>query len=162
MKHITPALLIFAFMMLSRSDALACSCGRSSVEDAFLQADAVFMGEVIHVRKNVGSIGRWFYQLKLRLKGGAFDDSVYSMSVTLSVSKHWKGPSVTSVVVQTPDAKVSCICGYDFEVGKSYVVYAYGSPLHTSICSRTKPSSEAASEIPLLDLLMKGIRDTHK
>jgi hypothetical protein len=153
MKHFAILGIALVIVIVFHTMSFACSCGRISIEDAFLQSDAVFLGQVLDVQKNVGSIRRWFYGLQLRFIGGTFDDSVFHMSVTFSVNKRWKGATARSFVVQTPDAKVCCICGYEFEVGKSYLVYASGTPLYTNICSRTKTSSEAVPDTALLDRL---------
>jgi hypothetical protein len=162
MKHFFLLGMAMAFLLIYNATSFACSCGRISVADSLATSDAVFIGEVLDIQKNVGSIRRWFYELTLPFKGGTFDHSVYYMSVTFNISKEWKGGAGHSLLVQTPDAKVCCICGYEFEAGKSYLVYASGAPLYTNICTRTKPITEAAPDTAVLDRLTSGKALTEK
>jgi hypothetical protein len=47
-----------------------------------------------------------------------------------------------------------CACDYTFDVGKSYIVYAYlnteTNRFGTSICLRTKPLEDAAEDLKYL------------
>ncbi len=151
------ALFFILALNLYYQRVYACSCGKMSVEEGFLTSDAVFVGEVTDVQKNVGRLRRWLDGAYRRLAGKAPDDSVYLMTITFSVRKEWKGSASMHVTIQTPDPKECCICGFNFEVGKSYLVYAsmagwMSNPsLYTSICSRTKPLAQASAEILWLD-----------
>jgi len=63
------------------------------------------------------------------------------VGVTFLVGSTWKGQVAQSVTIQTGGGAGDC--GYRFEVGERYLVYAYGSAesLSTSICQRTRPLS---------------------
>jgi hypothetical protein len=66
-------------------------------------------------------------------------------TVTLKVERWWKGGDAAELVVST--AKSGAACGYGFEKGKKYLVYARAAekdkPLHVSLCSRTRTEKEA-------------------
>jgi hypothetical protein len=131
----------------------ACMCGLISTEEAFAGHDAVFAGEVTKIEADVGSFGRWLRRVLWRVTGSREDLGIYDMTVTLKVTGIWKGNLPETVTVRTPDASVCCICGFPFEVGKSYLVYAAGNDLETSGCSGTKLYSEAEGEIATLNEL---------
>jgi hypothetical protein len=66
-------------------------------------------------------------------------------TVTLKVERWWKGGEQAEITVST--AKSGAACGYGFEKGKKYLVYAgkedKGKTLHVSLCSRTRTDEEA-------------------
>lgn len=78
-----------------------------------------------------------------------------------AVARVFKGQTTATTRVYSPSSSASC--GIDFVVGHSYVVYAVagaitqagylripGAPLHSTLCSRTGPSSAAADDIAAL------------
>lgn len=105
------------------SPAQACSCMVPlSVEDEMERLDAVFMGKVTKI-KDIG--------LGQQPKRVFFD-----------VSKVWKGENVNEIVVVTGNGAGDC--GFHFEEGEEYIVYAHQSNsysgarmLTTSICDLT-------------------------
>jgi len=112
-------------------------------KEALNQSDAVFVGRVISVDFPGGELG-----------GG-------SVSVTLEVSKYWKGVTSGQVIVTT--AENSAACGYvcesadctaGFKEGYEYLVYAsdYNSDgsLNTNICTRTRLLSDAQEDLTAL------------
>ena len=66
-----------------------------------------------------------------------------------AVSEVWKGdvPSSGFVWIMSPAG-----CGYSFEIGESYVVFAFSSTrgLTTSMCDFTSPSRDASSTMAIL------------
>jgi hypothetical protein len=74
------------------------------------------------------------------------------VSVTLEVTTTWKGIAEKNVVVHT--ASDSAACGFNFEVGESYLVYAYRTgeegakdrTLATNICTRTRLAGDGAKD----------------
>jgi hypothetical protein len=70
--------------------------------------------------------------------------------VKLRVERSWKGPSCTELKVET--GRGDGDCGYPFEVGKSYLVYAHkdGEVLRTNICTRTRPMDIAEEDLTAL------------
>lgn len=108
--------------------ALACSCAPppppAEARDA---ADSVFSGTVLSVTPG---------------KNG--------LDVEIQVDRSWKKVRCGTVVVQTPSD--SAMCGYGFEVGKSYLVYAdmQKGKLSTNLCSRTRTIEEAGEDVAAL------------
>jgi hypothetical protein len=86
-------------------------------EQARDEATAVFSGEVV----DVGVLGE-----------------TQEYAVRFSVERVWKGVSDTEVTVRTHIDEG--ICGYPFEDGETYLVYAYGEPdeLSTALYHRTR------------------------
>ncbi|MCE9562993.1 MAG: hypothetical protein K8U57_13200 [Planctomycetes bacterium] len=66
-------------------------------------------------------------------------------TVTLKVEKWWKGGDKEELIVST--SKNGASCGYGFEKGSKYLVYANAGekdkPLRVSLCSRTRTEKEA-------------------
>lgn len=118
MKFINKHLLAFAFLFLlfGASKSFACSCAPPSqtTNDDFQKAAAVFTGRVLSVQRK--------------------DNFVM---VKLAVQKYWKGKVSNEIKITT--AKDSAACGFNFEVGKDYLVYATDNngKLSTGLCSRT-------------------------
>ena len=114
MMKVLKALLYVPFLMiLAAGSSFACSCIRSSVEENFQGADAVFLGKVVEV-------------------GGYWDD----WGARLKVEKSWKGVGVDEVTVYT----VSNTCAFSFEEGETYVIFGGFSPegkLGTTACSNS-------------------------
>lgn len=110
-------LIVVAFLaLLVPVDALACSCARPQpVDEAVENALRVFHGEVVSIEKL----------------------NPLSERVTFRVSEHFKGEPVETLQVDTPIHGPSC--GYPFQEGSDYVVYAHGEGdwLATNSCSRT-------------------------
>ena len=81
--------------------------------------------------------------------------------VRVSTGVWWKGVQSKEVTLQTANARDAAgMTGteaheYPYEVGKSYLIYAYksGDGLHADICTRTQTIGEAGGEIPVLDAL---------
>jgi hypothetical protein len=115
---------------LSPRAADACSCmGPGAPCDAAWRADAVFVGHVV----SIDSSGM----------GGRF--------VQLAVVEAFRGFQLSQVTVVTGYSGADC--GYSFQMGESYVVYAHRTTtgqLGTSICSRTRPLAEATEDLGYL------------
>ena len=88
--------------------------------------------------------------------------STATTTVTIRVSEVWKGPMRGTLEVTTPTDETAC--GYPFEEGREYLVYAgQGFKEETGrvgrrpsdlkrvdICSETKPLSEAGADLEAL------------
>ncbi len=126
-------LLLAVLLGLAQAQqAKACSCIRQTPEEGFATADAVFSGTIAEVKPNPDSE-----------RGGFL--------VTIEVLEAWKG--VTEPIVKVSTAANSAICGYAFQVGRSYLVYASrdGSrPLRVSLCSRTQLLDAAGEDLKSL------------
>lgn len=105
---------------------VACDCAPPPApKKAMRFATAVFLAEVVKVEE-VGE----------------------SHTVTLQVAKWWKGGDAAEVTVSTHKSGKSC--GYGFEKGKKYLVYANEEPkrktLDVSLCGRTRTEKEAEQD----------------
>lgn len=114
-----------------------CSCvAAAPPRIAFEQASAVFIGTVIAAPSQAAP--------------DAIVSSGDPVQYTFRVSRIWKGPEYTTLVVTT--ARGSSSCGLGFQEGQAYLVYADGPPeqLMSSLCSRTsRVTSETANETAL-------------
>jgi hypothetical protein len=76
------------------------------------------------------------------------EDAGQERTVTLKVEHWWKGGEAAEITVRT--SKSGASCGYGFEKGKKYLVYAHAEPkqktLHVSLCSRTRTVKEAETD----------------
>lgn len=70
--------------------------------------------------------------------------------VQFVVGKAWKGVSGANATVTTPDNDGAC--GYRFEQGIEYLVYAHGrgESLRAYICSNTQPVADAYEDLMYL------------
>lgn len=78
----------------------------------------------------------------------AIEDDDNVRTVTLKVEKWWKGGDTAQLTVTTN--KDCASCGYGFQKGTKYLVYASGGekgkPLRVSLCSRTATAKDAEKE----------------
>ena len=139
MKHILMGLSVLVLCALKAPAAVACTCvPPPSPLEALEESYLVFLGEVIRIDTVLIDIG-----------GG----STYPMhNVIFQANLTWKGVDSSPVEVLT--ATNSAACGYYFEVGVRYLVYAYlygdDNKPETGICTRTKPFSRAAEDLTAL------------
>ena len=138
--------LLVALVVFS-GEARACSCvGTSPPCEAYWQAAAVFVGQVVEVpTTEEGGDG----EDKYRQRGGAY---------RFAVERPLRG--VQDAYVEVFTGAGGGDCGYVFERGRRYMVYAYRDEkkgqLHTSICSRTRPVAEAVEDLNYIDGLSQG------
>ena len=129
---------VVVLVMLARVEGFACTCAppnpnqslKRQVTAALGESRAVFSGKVLEVRD---------------------DPEGLSLVVRLRVERSWKGSTGREVRIVT--GRGGGDCGYRFEVGGSYLVYAYGSGaggLGTNICQRTARLSEASKDLRVL------------
>lgn len=124
------AALLFTFIVPLR-EASACSClPWPPPAQAVAQVDAVFLGKVLAFNEIAGQQRRLAH---------------------IEVLKIWKGRAQEADSVTT--ALNEAACGYDFEIGKTYLVYAHkdeNGGLYTHLCTRTRPESQAQSDLDYL------------
>ena len=123
MKPIAAAFALFALALPGTS--LACSCIQNlDVPQAVDKSTRVFRGTVTAIERHDGMLERVVFQ----------------------VSEHFKGSPAT--VVQVENHASGPMCGYPFQEGIEYVVYARGNDggLQTSSCSRTTVTTERELE----------------
>jgi len=126
---------------LHARSAEACTCaGPNPVCSSYWQHEAVFVGQVISIESVPGEIAlsnNQTFPITLR-------------RVHLRVTEAFSGVTTAEVDVETGAGGGDC--GYAFQVGSTYVVYAYGKSgkLGTGICSPTKPLSAAGADLAYL------------
>lgn len=133
-KLVIVPVIVAIFFLASAENSYACRCIRNDdplaqqVQNAFTRSKAVFGGEVVSIAP----------------------ESEYTVSVKFKVSHIWKGTLINELTVST--ANQSAMCGYEFEVGKKYLVYADSSDdvLMVSTCSRTSVFN-GSDDVPILN-----------
>ncbi len=122
-KTIVILFVLSLFLFASAENSYACSCVfskeavKKQVKNAFQGSTAIFEAEVLEVRESTENDFRLFVKVR--------------------ISKSWKGEKTDEIIITTPSQ--GSLCGYDFAVGKSYLVYANGTgdQLSVFLCSRT-------------------------
>ncbi|MEX1014049.1 MAG: hypothetical protein WDZ80_02730 [Candidatus Paceibacterota bacterium] len=133
MKKIFITLFIFVSLFaLNTSSVSACSCiPPVPPTEAIEQSSAVFSGLVTNLENDEYSR----------------DFNPNPVIVTVEVMDVWKGIDSSEVTLET--ARQSATCGYNFEEGEEYLIYAHGpnNDLSVSACSRTSLLSNAQNDI---------------
>jgi len=123
-------LCIICTISFAATEVHACSCAvslkhqKQQVKKAKLDASTVFIGRVVEIVKTKDPDG----------------NSTSAMKAVFELSRVWKGELKRTISVYTVNGD---LCGFNFEKGSEYLVYAYDSSgsvdtLFTTICSRTK------------------------
>jgi hypothetical protein len=135
------ALASLVLVIPNTNSAFACSCipPRTPTESLYESA-TVFAGEVVDISENEDVGEQYGYKVK-------FD-----------FERSWKGDSVETLTVLTGYGGGDC--GYGFEIGEKYLVYAYSSKgsLNANICSRTTPLANAQEDLDALGVEWKIIK----
>lgn len=131
-------LLATSLLVLNANPASACSCIRSTPQQNFARASTVFSGRVIDIQPSLFNEQRSINERRANPK------------IRFEVSRVWKGKLERQSFVMTSGSSASC--GYAFQKGKEYLVYAseQDSTLQTGLCSGTKLLSEAQSDLAAL------------
>lgn len=135
-------ILLFAasLLVLNANAANACSCIPTTPERSLKNSNAVFAGRVVDVIELNAVEGR----------NETPSPSSAGFKVLFEVSNVWKGTPSRQLVVTTSGSSASC--GYSFQEGEQYLVYAssQGTQLETGLCSGTKPLSNAQADLAVL------------
>ncbi|WP_102029070.1 hypothetical protein [Salirhabdus sp. Marseille-P4669] len=124
---------VFFYAPFMKSYACSCVPPGAPVEE-MKESSAVFLGKVTEIaNKDRGSL--------------TFPPDIEQVAVQFEVEKSWKGLNQKEVVVYT--ASNSASCGFEFEVGREYLVYASEGEgnLQTSYCTRTAQLEMADEDI---------------
>jgi hypothetical protein len=115
----------------------ACSCAEKvSVKEEFNRSTAVFSGKVAAIEDK----RQW--------------DGYTTKLVLFDVIETWKGIQQSQVIIATGQGGGDC--GYDFQVGKEYLVYAKDSDMYgekgliTTICDRTNEFVHSQDDVAIL------------
>jgi hypothetical protein len=134
-------LLVLTFLLfLFAEEGNACSCAGTPMPcEAYWKASAVFLGTVTYTTINTAKRGEYDF---------------HSRVFRFTVDKAFRGVEAKEVEVLTGSGGGDC--GYGFQLGGQYVVYAYRdntNRLYTGICSRTRPASDADADLAyIMDL----------
>jgi hypothetical protein len=131
--------------------ANACSCLSSGPPcQEFGNTFAVFTGKV----ESIGD-----YPTTMNVGNNKFP--YVQRSVKFNVSEAFRGINEKEVEIIT--GKGGGDCGYNFETGREYVVYAYQNKetgkLGTGICTRTRPIEKAEEDLQYFREIAKGAKD---
>jgi hypothetical protein len=127
--------LTLSILALWSAPALACKCKLQTVDEAKQDAVAIFEGRVTSIVDEPKSESNMFP----------------GKTVTIALVRTWRGlENQEAVSVRTGES--GAMCGYGFEVGASYLVYAAGESdkLLVTSCSRTRPLGEANEDLAAL------------
>lgn len=131
----TITLLVLSLSVVFQTPvAFACKCGQPGPPLPSLnEARAVFAGQVTNIDMPRVMIS-----------------SADPVKVTFNVSQAWKGVEKQIITVSTVRDSVSC--GYEFQAGEQYLVYARGddNDLQVSLCSRTSLLAQAGDDLSAL------------
>lgn len=170
--------------------ALACSCISGSRMAMFERATDVFVGKVVEgppgeaasevepgssgastasssSREATGSAAAWGATGAPDASGASSMSGVMKRHFQIEVSETLKGVATGQVDVDTPGSEAAC--GFSFEVGKTYVVFARRGAhgLHTDLCSGTvtgegmAPTLEQARELSAFAHAHRMLRAGH-
>lgn len=145
-------LLLLASLAFFEWEARACSCvGPRPPCQAYWEASAVFVGAVTGEREPPR---RTPEEWAKRAEAGEWPQRTF----TFAVERPLRGVEGAQVEVATGFGGGDC--GYDFQVGERYIVYAYRNQktgaLTTGICTRTRPLESAAEDLQYVVGLAQG------
>ncbi|RMG42356.1 MAG: hypothetical protein D6719_06510 [Candidatus Dadabacteria bacterium] len=126
MKQHHPKLTFVTLLLWGKASiALACSCIPAKEAQYLKNAQIAFEGQALDIQEVEKAQSQWSGSVK----------------ITFKVTKTIKGSDKDQVSVTTN--KSSAACGYPFQRGQFYRVYAYTykGQLTTGLCSGTRPLS---------------------
>jgi hypothetical protein len=146
-------LLLLANGTCSMGRALACSCGQSPPpKGALASSSSVFVGKTIAIRDSV----------EKSLFGQGYG---YRLLATVRVGRTWKGVSADTVLLVLT-GHGGGDCGYPFERGQEYLIYADGPRagfFRTNICTRTTMLQNASTDLKELGPPLRNrVRRSHR
>lgn len=139
MRYLIVLSVVVGWLLVTSSAAHACSCMTPGTPcESYGTANAVFVGTAVSVR-----------ELE-RPKSGDVDTWHYQRAYKFSVEQSYLGVEGTEVEIVTGSGGGDC--GYQFQIGTRYVVYAhsYQDRLSTTICTRTRTVTSAGEDLAFL------------
>ncbi len=129
---------------------MSCSCMSEEPPDvAFKNMEAVFIGKVISIENN---------SVYEETENGFSYTSASNIQVKFEIITSYKGDRAEQTIINTGVGGGDC--GYEFILGKKYVVYAYfrdkgKKELATNICVRTDLLENAKEDIAFFKTIEK-------
>jgi hypothetical protein len=135
-RWIAPLIIVIvgSLWFASSTCVFACSCvPPQAPQEEAARSDAVFSGKVTQQTPNANLV-----------------EGTQSLKVAFEVGQVWKGSVPQQILLATSDSSASC--GYTFENGKEYLVYAntVEGQLSVSLCSRTQLLADAQEDVSVL------------
>lgn len=140
-RHLVLGVLTILTIILAADRAHACSCmGGIPLCETVWKTDVVFSGEVLDISPVPNPHGEGFQPHR---------------RVRFRVLQGWRGETEPTVELTTGAGGGDC--GYNFEKGVAYLVFAHsrGGALTTGICSRTRRLADAAEDLEYLKTAMR-------
>jgi hypothetical protein len=118
--------------------------------EAAKKADLVFLGTVTEIREVFHPGDPWLVMYVKKWLGWYrhIRRPRTDLACRTEVASYLKGYAGPSIAVLTN--KFAAGCGYPFQSGEEYLVYAYvtqDGDIRTGLCTRTRPADAAAEEI---------------
>jgi hypothetical protein len=140
------AMAVFATIAFSDVEACTCAYGDGpACQEAWRQSvDAVLLGRVEKIESSKGMLGLAPGTMSMTRMGGL-------MRVTFAVEEGYRGVSEKTIQVYTNES--SAACGFPFQQGERYLVFASktkDAQLAVSLCSATRPAKYAEEDIAYL------------
>ena len=138
----------------------ACSCMvPNSPADSFTNYDVVFSGKVVKIEDSRGVVYdllRWIFR---NFELPFVDYFLYlerfqGLNVTFKVINSWKFVNTSSIDIKTGYGDADC--GYSFETGREYLVYASNMPgnyLYSNTCTRNNILPNASEDLAYLNTI---------
>jgi hypothetical protein len=147
-KRLIVVCLIGCLFSLSAQNGYACSCIKPEVLQAFREASAVFVGEVIEIVEPYSNNPK-----------APLPDRLYT--IRFKVDTSWKGTTADEMVVLSDQGRAGCFSWGPFLKGNKYLVYAERrTPSRTRIrnlavlfsCNRTALLKNAGQDLKALGI----------
>lgn len=154
MQLLRAAIIACFWFCVWQSTAWACSCHQVfGTITEFNKEQAVFLGEVKSVVPDERELE--ITPLSGKNAGKPEKQKIHGYTVSFKVKESFKGPPE---IRNLHTDEGGGLCGFPFEIGKEYLVYAYEfkGMLNTSICTRTRSASSAEDDLAILRILKKG------
>jgi hypothetical protein len=135
-RTVAVILLLSGALLAHPSETLACSCvGGVPLCETFWKTPVVFSGEVLEIKRIPNELGSEYLPNRL---------------VTFRVDEAWRGG--VSGVIEVHTGSGGGDCGFDFQAGRRYLVFAHQwkGKLSTGICSPTKLLDKAKDDLAYL------------
>ena len=138
MKYLVEAVLIFFVVSSGTITIDACTCSAPTPGQAFRDAAAVFIGQVLETGLS---------------PHGELYEKGYVSKIKFRIEKTWKGSHQSEITLLSDYWLGTCV-GFNFEVGKKYLVYAFQKQniLFTySECAPSLPLARASKNVEKLN-----------
>ena len=133
MKFLACLTIFFGLLTFIAPNANACDCAWPSVQKAYEDSNAVFIGKFIGFSERSAD-GKKYNALKFK------------------VERKWKGNLAGEIILDYFDLRDQC-GDLDFAKGRKYLIYLSvrkGNPILLVDCGRSRESKEAAEDIQYL------------